>query len=274
MRAPFDCGFVHRTARTSAKSEQYAKQALEIIAKTVGPENVDLSLGYVGMIHSNFPINAVYQWSRGPEEAILYVDLKDHAQINIEQLKDTLRDKFAAELPGVRFSFEPADIINEVMSFGSPTPIEVSVSGPEFWREPAVCREDSRRTGQVAVPPRPAIRPVAGLSDDRSECRSREGGTRRPDAARCQQVARHRHIEQPLYACRITGPIRKRASPTRCRSRFRGPSFATSMAWIRSTRPTIWGRFRSSATAADKCSSATSPRSVPARCPANMTATT
>jgi multidrug efflux pump subunit AcrB len=115
-----------------AKSEQYAKQALDTVAQTVGPENVELSLGYVGMIHSNFPINAVYQWSRGPEEAILYVDLKDDAHINIEQLKDTLRDKFAAELPEVRCSFEPADIVNEVMSFGSPTPIEVSVSGPNF----------------------------------------------------------------------------------------------------------------------------------------------
>jgi len=59
------------------------------------------------MIHSKLPINAVYQWSRGPEEAILYVELKDHARINVEQLKDTLREKFATELPGVRFSFEP-----------------------------------------------------------------------------------------------------------------------------------------------------------------------
>jgi multidrug efflux pump subunit AcrB len=32
----------------------------------------------------------------------------------------------------VRCSFEPADIINEVMSFGSPTPVEISVSGPNF----------------------------------------------------------------------------------------------------------------------------------------------
>ena len=28
--------------------------------------------------------------------------------------------------------FEPADIVSEVMSFGSPTPIEVAVSGPNF----------------------------------------------------------------------------------------------------------------------------------------------
>jgi multidrug efflux pump subunit AcrB len=32
----------------------------------------------------------------------------------------------------VRYSFEPADIVNEVMSFGSPTPIELAVSGPDF----------------------------------------------------------------------------------------------------------------------------------------------
>ncbi|MCI0360744.1 MAG: efflux RND transporter permease subunit, partial [Planctomycetaceae bacterium] len=115
-----------------AKSEETAKKALELVAQEVGPQNVELTLGYVGMIPATFPINAVYQWSRGPEEAILYVDLKDSARINVERLKETLRTKLAAALPGVRLSFEPADIINEVMSFGSPTPIEVSVSGPSF----------------------------------------------------------------------------------------------------------------------------------------------
>jgi multidrug efflux pump subunit AcrB len=33
---------------------------------------------------------------------------------------------------GLKFSFEPADIVNEVMSFGSPTPVEVAVSGPKL----------------------------------------------------------------------------------------------------------------------------------------------
>src|SRR4029079_1304043 len=115
-----------------AKTEELARQALQIVADTVGQENVELTLGYIGMIHSNFPINAVYQWSRGPEEAILYVSFNRKAHIDIEQLKETLRQKFAETVPDLRASFEPADIINEVMSFGSPTPIEVSVSGPNF----------------------------------------------------------------------------------------------------------------------------------------------
>jgi len=114
------------------KSEAIAKQVLQIIGDTVGRDNVALSLGYVGMVHSNFPINAVYQWSRGPEETILYVEFKNTAHIDVENLKDTLREKLAADLPDVRTSFEPADIINEVMSFGSPTPVEIAVIGPNF----------------------------------------------------------------------------------------------------------------------------------------------
>jgi multidrug efflux pump subunit AcrB len=35
-------------------------------------------------------------------------------------------------MPDVRFSFEPSDIVNEVMSFGSPTAVEVAVSGPNI----------------------------------------------------------------------------------------------------------------------------------------------
>jgi multidrug efflux pump subunit AcrB len=114
------------------KTEQIAKAVLDSIAQTAGPDNLEQTLGYVGTIPSSYPINAVFQWSRGPEEAILLVAFKRQAGIAIEPLKEQLRDRLSNEFPGVRFSFEPADIINEVMSFGSPTPIEVAVSGPSF----------------------------------------------------------------------------------------------------------------------------------------------
>jgi multidrug efflux pump subunit AcrB len=114
------------------KSESLARQALAVVADELGRENIALSLGYVGMIHSNFPVNAVYQWSRGPEEAILHVDLNDRMDRSDEVIKEKLRERLAREMPEVRFSFEPSDIVNEVMSFGSPTPIEVAVSGADF----------------------------------------------------------------------------------------------------------------------------------------------
>ncbi|HEX5471823.1 MAG TPA: efflux RND transporter permease subunit [Lacipirellulaceae bacterium] len=114
------------------RTEQLAKKALGIVADELGPHSVQRSLGYVGMIHSNFPINAVYQWSRGPEEAILYVAFDKRLGLSDEKLKERLRVRLAREMPDVRFSFEPSDIVNDVMSFGSPTPVEIAVSGPNF----------------------------------------------------------------------------------------------------------------------------------------------
>jgi len=80
----------------------------------------------------NYPINTIYLWSSGSEEAVLQVQLKSGAGIGIEDLKERLRQKLPQELPGVRFSFEPSDIVSRVMSFGAPTPIEVAVSGPNL----------------------------------------------------------------------------------------------------------------------------------------------
>ena len=154
------------------RSEQIALSVLDMIRQAVGPENVDLTIGYVGTIPSSYPINAVFQWTRGPEEAILWVALKRQGGINVERLKDELRAKLARELPGVRCSFEPADIVNEVMSFGSPTPVEVAVSGPNFAETRAYAGQAARRAGQDRRPPRSSGSPVARISHRRRPHRS------------------------------------------------------------------------------------------------------
>ena len=70
------------------------------------------------------------------------------AAFDVEPLKERLRQRLAEKMPDVRFSFEPSDIVNEVMSFGSPTAVEVAVSGPNLGRQPRLCREDSRGAGE------------------------------------------------------------------------------------------------------------------------------
>ena len=114
------------------KTEQIAKAALEAVRKDVGEKAVEISVGYVGMIPSSYPINAIYQWTAGPEEALLRVALHEDAGIDVESLKRRLREKLSVEMPNVQFSFEPADIVSDVMSFGSPTPVEVAISGPNY----------------------------------------------------------------------------------------------------------------------------------------------
>jgi multidrug efflux pump subunit AcrB len=114
------------------RTEKIALQTLDAIKREVGPDNVDISLGFVGTQPPNYPINSIYLWSSGSEEAVLQVQLKARAGIRIEDLKERLRRKLTQELAGVRFSFEPSDIVSRVMSFGAPTPIEVAVSGPNL----------------------------------------------------------------------------------------------------------------------------------------------
>jgi multidrug efflux pump subunit AcrB len=114
------------------QTEQVVLKTLGVIGDAAGADNIENSLGYLGTIGSSYPINGVFQWMRGPEDAVMWVSLKRSSGVRVEQLKEELRRRLAHELPNVKFSFEPADIVNEVMSFGSPTPVEVAVNGPNF----------------------------------------------------------------------------------------------------------------------------------------------
>jgi multidrug efflux pump subunit AcrB len=105
----------------------YSQRSLDIIKQEAGADNVDLSLGLVGVHGSSYPVNFIYQWNSGPQQAVLQVQFKNG--VDIDSLEQRLRQRFAKDVPGVQFSFEPADIISRVMSFGATTPIEVAVSG-------------------------------------------------------------------------------------------------------------------------------------------------
>ncbi|HPA19135.1 MAG TPA: efflux RND transporter permease subunit [Verrucomicrobiae bacterium] len=116
-----------------ARTEQIAREILATIAREAGGEDrVAVSIGMVGVHNASFPVNLVHLWNGGPEEGWLAVQLNGDAGRRIEDFKERLRRVFAGELPDVRLSFEPQDIVARVMSFGSPTPIEVAVSGPNI----------------------------------------------------------------------------------------------------------------------------------------------
>ncbi len=55
------------------QTEEITRAALAFIGKEVGPENVAISLGYVGVVPSSYPINSVFLWMGGPEEAVMRV---------------------------------------------------------------------------------------------------------------------------------------------------------------------------------------------------------
>ncbi|MCX6849345.1 MAG: efflux RND transporter permease subunit [Verrucomicrobia bacterium] len=120
------------TATRLETTEQISLRTLAIIGEETGPDKVSISMGLVGVHAPNYPVNLIHQWNSGPEEAILQIQLKDGSGVAVSPLREKLRARLAAEFPQVQFSFEPADIVSRVMALGSPTPIEVAVSGKDF----------------------------------------------------------------------------------------------------------------------------------------------
>jgi multidrug efflux pump subunit AcrB len=116
------------TATRLETTEQIATRTLDIIGEEAP---IATSMGLIGVHAPNYPVNLIHQWNSGPEEATLQIQLKPGSP-PIAALREKLRAKLAAEFPNVLFSFEPADIVSRVMSLGSPTPIEVAVSGKDF----------------------------------------------------------------------------------------------------------------------------------------------
>jgi multidrug efflux pump subunit AcrB len=73
-------------------------------------------------------VDLIHLFTSGPQEAIIQVALKNDPPAG-DALRERLRQQLKEELPQCRISFEAADIVSQVMSFGSPTPIEVAVQG-------------------------------------------------------------------------------------------------------------------------------------------------
>ncbi len=113
-------------------TEQIALKTLDLIKREAGADHIALTMGLVGVHAPNYPVNLIHLWNGGPEEAWLAVQFKPDAPVKISELKEKLRSVLAKEQPDVCVSFEPSDIVSRVMSFGSPTPIEVAVQGPSL----------------------------------------------------------------------------------------------------------------------------------------------
>ncbi len=132
------------------ETEKLADKTLDIVRREVGPQNIEITLGFVGVQNAAYPINTIYLWTSGPEESVLQVQLNPQAGIRVADLEERLRQKLPQELPGVRYSFEPSDIVNQVMSFGAPTPIEVAVSGPDFTKTRPFAEQLKKALGEVS----------------------------------------------------------------------------------------------------------------------------
>ena len=135
-------------------TRQLAVKCLEEIEKEAKPENIEITMGYVGQVAPNFGIDNMLLFMRGPDDGQLRVALSETSGIKLAEFRERLRKIFPErvipwlakrlEQGGLSkseaerqaklstFGFEPGDIVTSVMSFGSMTPIAIKVVGPNL----------------------------------------------------------------------------------------------------------------------------------------------
>lgn len=134
-------------------TRQMGVKVLEIVQEE-SKNNVDISIGYAGQIAPNYGMNNIVLFMRGPDDGWLRVALKEDSGIRLAEFRERLRkvlperivpwmtgllqeqglatDEATKRARQCTFGFEPGDVVSEVMSFGSPTPIEIVVSSPNL----------------------------------------------------------------------------------------------------------------------------------------------
>jgi multidrug efflux pump subunit AcrB len=112
------------------RTELITINATHILTKLVGGrQNIEVTSAMVGQHPGQFSTSPIYLFMAGPQEAVLQVNLREGYEVNLDELKERFRKEMKKELPSVQLSFEPIELTDKILSQGSPTPVEVAISG-------------------------------------------------------------------------------------------------------------------------------------------------
>jgi multidrug efflux pump subunit AcrB len=145
---------------TRLERTEEATQKVLALADSVSGNTVDITSAFVGTQPPSFPVNLIHLWTSGPHEAVIRINLKKETSTGIETFKEHLRNAVHAQLPHVTISFEPGDLVEQVINLGSSNPVEIAITGRDLNQTRQVSetllsklqRLDYLRDVQIATP--------------------------------------------------------------------------------------------------------------------------
>jgi multidrug efflux pump subunit AcrB len=95
-----------------------------------GSDQIDTILDNIGLPYSGMNIALSDSATVGPMDGEILVSLKPKHSPTAD-LVARLRRELPQRFPQLQFFFQPADIVDQVLNFGQPAPIDIRVSGPD-----------------------------------------------------------------------------------------------------------------------------------------------
>ena len=123
---------LHVRAPPGTRLEQTQKYFSEVeaaIREIVGNDQIQVILDNIGLPYSGINIALSDTATVGPMDGEILISLKEKHTPTPEHMAD-LRRELPQRFPELQFFFQPADIVNQVLNFGQPAPIDIRVSGP------------------------------------------------------------------------------------------------------------------------------------------------
>jgi multidrug efflux pump subunit AcrB len=123
---------LHMRARTGLRIEETARLADQVngfIRDTIPKEELATVLDNIGLPYSGINLTYSNAGTIGTSDAEILVQLKEERGKTTAAYINDLREKLPQRFPGVQFFFQPADIVTQILNFGSPAPIDVEVTG-------------------------------------------------------------------------------------------------------------------------------------------------
>ena len=109
------------------RTEDATRTLLALTDSIVGRGNVEISSAFIGTQPSSYPVNYIHLWTSGPNESVTKIRLKTGV-IHIGDFREKLRTAVAKVMPSASISFEPGDIVEQVLNLGSNNAVEIAVA--------------------------------------------------------------------------------------------------------------------------------------------------
>ncbi len=158
---------IHLRAPTGTRIEETTLLTAEVereVRAIIPVARVASVVNNIGLPTSGINISYGNSGTIGVFDADLLVSLKE-GEVSAEDYVKTLRERLPRDFPGATFSFLPADIVSQILNFGSPAPLDVQIVG-----------NDLEANHVYADKVLALIRHVPGIADPRLQEQSRSPG--------------------------------------------------------------------------------------------------
>jgi multidrug efflux pump subunit AcrB len=125
---------LHLRGRTGLRIEETARLADQVdsaIRDTVPAADLVTILDNIGVPNSGLNLSYGNSGVIGTSDAEILVQLSEGRRTTTDEYVRRLRDMLPVRFPGVQFSFQPADIVTQILNFGAPAPIDVAITGSD-----------------------------------------------------------------------------------------------------------------------------------------------